>query len=93
MILRVFDVPALSRKSLVVVDYKAGIPDALMASVKELAAHRVTHALASPNGVTSEAAGGVSITYNAAWVNSARASALPDDDKEVLAPYRIQGVF
>ena len=37
--------------------------------------------------------GGVSIPYNAAWVNSARASALPDDDKEVLAPYRIQGVF
>ena len=92
-ILHIFDVPALSRKSLVVVDYKAGIPDALMASVKELAAHRVTHALASSNGVTSEAAGGVSITYNAAWVNSARASALPDDDKEVLAPYRIQGVF
>ena len=92
-ILRVFDVPALSRKSLVVVDYEAGIPDALMASVKELVAHRVTHALASPNGVTSEAAGGVSVTYNAAWVNSARASALPDDDKEVLAPYRIQGVF
>ena len=92
-ILRVFDVPALSRKSLVVVDYKAGIPDALMASVKELVAHRVAHALASPNGVMSEAAGGVSVTYNAAWVNSARASALPDDDKEVLAPYRIQGVF
>ena len=92
-ILHIFDVPALSRKSLVVVDYKAGIPDALMAPVKELVAHRVAHALASPNGVMSEAAGGVSVTYNAAWVNSARASALPDDDKEVLAPYRIQGVF
>ena len=92
-ILRVFDVPAMNRKSVVTVTYTAGVPDALMASVKELVAHRVTHALASPNGVTSEAAGGVSITYNAAWVNSARASALPDDDKEVLAPYRIQGVF
>ena len=92
-ILHIFDVPALSRKSLVVVNYTAGIPAALMGSVKELAAHRVTHALASSNGVTSEAAGGVSITYNAAWVNSARASALPDDDKEVLAPFKVQGVF
>lgn len=92
-IVHVFDVPAMNRKSVVTVTYTAGIPDALMASVKELVAHRVTHALASSNGVTSEAAGGVSITYNAAWVNSARASALPDDDKEVLAPYRIQGVF
>lgn len=92
-ILRIFDVPALSRKSLVVVNYTAGIPAALMGSVKELAAHRVTHALASSNGVTSEAAGGVSITYNAAWVNSARASALPDDDKSVLAPFKVQGVF
>lgn len=92
-ILHIFDVPVLSRKSLVIVNYTAGIPEALMGSVKELAAHRVTHALASSNGVTSEAAGGVSITYNAAWVNSARASALPDDDKSVLAPYKIQGVF
>lgn len=92
-ILRVFDVQALSRKSVVTVAYTAGIPDALMDTVKELVAHRVTHALASSNGVTSEAAGGVSITYNANWVNSARASALPDDNKEVLAPYRIQGVF
>lgn len=92
-ILHVFDVPALSRKSLVAVNYTAGIPDALMDSIKELVAHRVTHALASSNGVMSEAAGGVSVTYNANWINSARATALPDDNKEVLAPYKLQGVF
>lgn len=92
-IVHVFDVPAMSRKSVVTVEYQAGISDVLMDTVKELVAHRVTHALASSNGVTSEAAGGVSITYNANWVNSARASALPDDNKEVLAPYRVQGVF
>lgn len=92
-IVHIFDVPAMSRKDVVTVAYTAGIPDALMNSVKELVAHRVTHALASSNGVTSEAAGGVSITYNANWVNSARASALPDDNKEVLSPYRLQGVF
>jgi hypothetical protein len=43
--------------------------------------------------VQSEAAGGVSVTYNATWTNSARATALPSDNKEVLAPYRLQGVF
>ncbi len=92
-IVHVFDVPPMNRKSVVTVAYTAGISDALVDTVKELVAHRVTHALASSNGVTSEAAGGVSITYNANWVNSARASALPDDNKEVLAPYRVQGVF
>lgn len=73
--------------------YTAGVPDELMGSIKELIAHRVTHALASSNGVQSETAGGVSITYSANWTNSARATALADDNKEVLAPYRIQGVF
>lgn len=92
-IVHVFDAPKMSRKSVVEVEYTAGITDNLMESIKELVSHRVTHALASSNGVTSEAAGGVSVTYNANWVNSARASALPDDNKEVLAPYKIQGVF
>ena len=76
-VVHVFGVPAMTRRSAVVVEYTAGISDALMGSIKELVAHRVIHALASSNGVTSEAAGGVSITYNAGWVNSARASALP----------------
>ena len=83
----------IHRYTKLVVDYTAGLPDELMDSVKELIAHRVTHALASSAGVQSETAGGVSITYNAGWVNSARATALADDNKEVLAPYRIQGVF
>jgi hypothetical protein len=65
----------------------------MMNGIKELIAHRATHAAASSNGITSEAAGGVSVTYNAGWVNSARATALPSDNKEVLAPYRLQGVF
>ena len=49
--------------------------------------------MAVPAGVTSEASGGVSVTYNATWINNSRATALPDDNKEVLAPYRLQGVF
>lgn len=93
--LRIFNVQwnDVHRYTKIIVDYTAGLPDELMYAVKELIAHRVTHALASSAGVQSETAGGVSITYNAGWVNSARATALADDNKEVLAPYRIQGVF
>jgi hypothetical protein len=75
------------------VEYVAGVPLEMLTGVQELIAHRVTHALASSAGVQSETAGGVSITYNATWTNSARATALADDNKEVLAPYRLRGVF
>ncbi len=94
-IVRIYDVnyAGVKRYSEIAITYTAGLPDALMGSVMELVAHRLTHALASSNGVTSETAGGVSITYNANWINSARATALPDDNKEVLAPYKLQGVF
>lgn len=73
--------------------YTAGVPDDFMGAVKELAAHRVVHALASSGGVQSETAGGVSITYSANWINNSRSTALADDNKEVLAPYKLQGVF
>lgn len=94
-LLHVFNVQwgNVHRYTSILIDYVAGVPDSLMGAIKELIAHRVTHALASSAGVQSETAGGVSITYNAGWVNSARATALADDNKEVLAPYRIQGVF
>lgn len=77
----------------ITVEYTAGLPDALMGSIKELVANRVTHALASSNGITSEASGGVSITYNSSWVSGSRATALTDDTRELLTPYRLQGVF
>lgn len=73
--------------------YTAGLSDALADSLKELVAHRVTHALASSGGIQSETAGGVSITYSANWTNSARSTALADDNKEVIEPFRLQGVF
>lgn len=75
----------------IVINYTAGLTDA--DDVKELIAHRVTHALASSGGVQSETAGGVSITYSANWINNSRSTALADDNKEVLAPYRLRGVF
>lgn len=92
-ILRVYDVGCVSKRSQVVVTYTAGLLDGMMNAVNDIVAHRATHALASSNGVTNETAGGVSITYNATWINNSRATALPDDNKEVLAPFRCQGVF
>ena len=90
----VFDPPCgLSRSAVVEVVYTAGLPDALMAPIKELAAYRVTHAVAIPDGITSEASGGVSVTYNANWINNSRATGLASDNKEMLTPYRLQGVF
>lgn len=92
-ILKVYDVPCHSRRAEVAVEYTAGLDEGIMGSVAELVAHQSTHALASSYGVTNETAGGVSITYNAAWQNNTRASALSDNDRAVLEPLRCQGVF
>lgn len=94
-ILRVYDVDfsTLKRYSPIEVTYTAGVDEDTIDELKELIASRVTHATASSNGITSEAAGGVSVTYNASWVNSASATTLPDSSKEVLSPYRVRGVF
>ena len=92
-LLRVYNVGSLPRVSAIGIQYNAGLPAALAGDIKELIAHRVTHALASPYGVQSEAAGGVSVTYNATWINNSRATALPDDNKAVLQPYRLEEVL
>ena len=94
-ILRIFGLPWSHMKlwTPVVINYTAGLPEGGADAVKELIAHRVTHALASSDGVQSETAGGVSITYSANWTNNARSTALADDNKEVLSPYRLRGVF
>ena len=83
----------VSRHDKIVVNYSSGLPEVLMGGIKELICHRVTHALAQSYGIQSEAAGGVSVTYSANWINSARATALPEDNKEVLSPYRLRRVF
>lgn len=94
-ILRVYGLSwhGLHEYSTIDVVYTAGITEAMAVGIRELIAHRVTHALASSNGVQSETAGGVSITYSANWINNSRATALADDNKEVLAPYVVKGVF
>ncbi len=92
-LLKIYNVPHCAEYTPIVVNYQAGLPDDLMSAVKELVANRVTHALASSYGVTNEAAGGVSITYNASWAGDTQATALTDQVKEVLTPYRLEGVF
>lgn len=92
-LLRVIDVKGVERYAPVVVTYTAGLSENLLAPVKELIANRVTHAIAVPPGITSEASGGVSVTYNANWINNSRATALAGDNKELLVPYKVQGVF
>lgn len=94
-ILRVFGLP-WSRLKLwtpLVVRYTAGLPEDGADGLMAILADRVAHALASSDGVQSETAGGVSVTYNATWANGAKATALADDSKEVLSPYRLRGVF
>lgn len=91
-LLTVFGAGCVSKRTIVSVSYVAGLPDVLMDGLRELAMHRVDHALSQSHGVQSEAAGGVSITYNATWANNARATALPDDNKAVLAPYKVMEV-
>lgn len=82
-----------ARYCLLMVEYTAGLPDDLMSAIKELIAQKATHALASPNGISSETSGGVTISYSSGWVNSAKATALADDAKETLTAYRVGGVF
>ena len=72
------------------VEYVAGAADD---AIKDLVASQVNHAVAQSYGVTSEASGGVSVTYNNAWSGGGQASYLNDYAKEILVPYRLQGEF
>lgn len=90
--LKLFDVGCPDRKSKIFVKFRSGyetVPNRL----KELTADRVSHAVANPYGVSSEAAGGVSVSYSGIWANSGNSSALPNDSREVLEAYRCKGVF
>lgn len=90
-----FDVPLskVNLKTLIEIEYTAGLNPGMIAGVKEMIAHRVTHALESSNGVQSETAGGVSITYSSSWTNGGGAAALADTNREALEPYKLRGVF
>ena len=92
-LLRLYSVSNIDRRSKIRIVFDSGLGDSEMASLKELTAHRVTHAVSSSYGVMSESAGGVSVSYSAVWAGNTRSTALPDDNKEVLNPYKVKGVF
>lgn len=92
-LLRIYDVDSIDRRSKIRIVFKSGLDTTQMDVLKELTAHRVTHAVSSSYGVMSEAAGGVSVSYNASWAGNTRSTALPDDNKEVLMAYQVKGVF
>lgn len=92
-ILKVYGVGVVSEWTPIIIDYDAGLPEEYMDGIRELVSYRVTHALASPDGVQSESTGGVSITYAQNWINSARSSEVSNGEKGALTPYRLQGVF
>ena len=92
-LLRIYNVSVKDRRSKIRVIFKSGFGDGDIDVLKELTAHRVTHAVSSSYGINSESAGGVSVSYNSAWAGNTRSTALPDDNKEILNAYRVKGVF
>lgn len=91
-LLKVYDVGRLDRRSKLFVKYTAGFPETAIPIIKELTANGVVHALTNTYGVNSEAAGGVSVSYNNSWTGKG-STALANDAREALEPYRLKGVF
>ena len=75
------------------ISYTAGYSKDQIAAIQELIAHRMVHAMAMPFGISSESAGGVSVSYSQAASNNNRSSQLSQSDKWLLEPYRVVGVF
>lgn len=92
-LLRIFDVGARDRRSKIFIKYTAGLPEGAIQDIKELTANLITHAVASPYGISSEAAGGVSISYSSTWAGRAGSTALTNDTRETLETYKVKGVY
>lgn len=92
-LLRIYSVSNIDRRSRIRIVFNSGLDASQMDVIKELTAHRVTHAVSSSYGVMSESAGGVSVSYSAVWAGNTRSTALPDDNKEILNTYKVKGVF
>ena len=91
-LLRIYDVGARDRRSKIFVRFTAGLPADLIPLVKEIASAAVSRALTNTYGVNSEAAGGVSISYNANWSGKG-SSAITNDTREALDAYKVKGVY
>lgn len=91
-LVRIYDVGHLDRKAKIFIKYTAGFTNDAIAAVKELAAASVVRALTNTHGVVSEAAGGVSVSYNATWSGKG-STALVNDARDVLDVYKVRRVF
>lgn len=91
-LLRVFDTRLTSKRDFISVAYKAGMSGSLKKAIQDLVVQMVTLNLAKSYGVTSEAAGGVSVTYNGSWTNGTFDGVIANN-AGLLAPYRLEGVF
>lgn len=89
-LLTIYDAYVSDRRDLIEVEYTAGVSDA--SAIKDLVAQMVTQSIAKSYGVTSEAAGGVSITYNTSWTNGSYDKIIANS-AAMLAPYKLEGVF
>ena len=88
-LIRVYNVPqCFERYSKVVILFTAGLSDEFAMGIKSIVAQKTSHILSAPTGITNETAGGVSISYSANYVNSAKTSLLTDD-KEALLPFKV----
>lgn len=88
--LTIYDAAVNGRRTVVEVVYTAGVVSS--AGIKELVAQMVSLELSKSYGITSEAAGGVSITYNSAWTNGSFDRVI-ENNARMLAGYRLEGVF
>ena len=75
------------------VTYNAGLPSGLVGAVQNVMLNRVVKGLSASNGIQSETAGGVSISYSAGYMTDASGAGLTSTEKEALSAYRVQGVF
>lgn len=91
-LLRLYDVGYLDRKSKIFIKFVSGYENA-PASIKGLTADCISHSVANSYGVSSESAGGVSVSYSGVWAGMSASSSLPSETKEVLEAYRLKGVF
>ena len=89
-LLTIYDVSVSDRRDLIEVEFVSGVTSAN--AIKEMVAQMVTFSLSRSYGVTAEAAGGVSITYNSAWTNGSFNSVM-GNNAGLLAPYKLEGVF
>ena len=87
------NVAGLKPYSKIKVKYTAGIPDTLANALKDIVANRTVKELVTSNGVQSETAGGVSITYSASWMADASGPALSSPEEAAMSPYKLRGVF